>query len=91
MIQDLSDAEITIEITDSKTDVLNEVRMLCFCSFSFMFWLISISKLALSANKGHLAFSLDTGVVGVVDLSNNVVTKMQDKHENVGFFFAIII
>ena len=48
-----------------------------------MIWLIRISKLALSANKDHLAFSLDTGVVGVVDLSNNVVTKMQDKHENV--------
>jgi hypothetical protein len=27
---------------------------------------------------------MDSGVVGVIDLSDNTVTKMETKHENVG-------
>ena len=42
-----------------------------------------VSKLALNANKSHLAFGMDSGVVGVIDLSNNSITKMESKHESV--------
>jgi len=33
--------------------------------------------------KVHLAFGLDSGVVGVVDLSNNSITKMGSKHDSI--------
>lgn len=42
-----------------------------------------ISKLALNANKSHLAFGMDSGIVGVLDLSNNSITKMKSKHDSV--------
>ena len=42
-----------------------------------------VSKLALNASKSHLAFGMDSGVVGVVDLSNNSITKMESKHDSV--------
>ena len=42
-----------------------------------------ISKLSLNANKSHLAFGMDSGVVGVVDLSNNSITRMESKHDSV--------
>jgi len=37
----------------------------------------------MSADKSHLAFSLDSGAVGVIDLSTNVVVKMAEGHESV--------
>ena len=42
-----------------------------------------ISQLSLNSNKSHLAFTMDSGLVGVIDLSNNTVTKMETKHESV--------
>ncbi|KAF8969646.1 WD40-repeat-containing domain protein [Flammula alnicola] len=42
-----------------------------------------LNELALNANKSHLAFTMDSGFVGVIDLSNNSVTKMDTKHDNV--------
>lgn len=49
-----------------------------------------ISKLALNANKSHIAFGMDSGVVGVVDLSNNSVTKMESKHDSVSGKFLTV-
>ncbi|KAF9479303.1 WD40 repeat-like protein [Pholiota conissans] len=42
-----------------------------------------LNELALNANKSHLAFTMDSGVVGVIDLSDNSITKMETKHENI--------
>ncbi|KAF8912110.1 WD40-repeat-containing domain protein [Gymnopilus junonius] len=42
-----------------------------------------LNELALNANKSHLAFTLDSGVVGVVDLSDKTITRMQTKHDSV--------
>lgn len=42
-----------------------------------------ISKLSLNSNKSHLAFTMDSGLVGVIDISNKTVTKMETKHESV--------
>lgn len=42
-----------------------------------------ISQLALNSNKTHLAFSMDSGVVGVIDLSNNDIIKMKTNHTSV--------
>jgi len=43
----------------------------------------ALNELALNSNMSHLAFTLDSGVVGVVDLSNNRVTKMQHRHKSI--------
>jgi len=37
----------------------------------------------LNVNKSHLAFSMDSGIVGVVDLSTKVVSRMNPKHESI--------
>ncbi|KAF8197518.1 WD40-repeat-containing domain protein [Pholiota molesta] len=42
-----------------------------------------LNELALNADKSRLAFTMDSGVVGVIDLSDNTVTKMETKHENI--------
>ncbi|KAJ3509300.1 hypothetical protein NLJ89_g5297 [Agrocybe chaxingu] len=42
-----------------------------------------LNELALNMNKSHLAFTLDSGYVGVIDLSTNAVTRMEIKHESV--------
>ncbi|KAF8163623.1 WD40-repeat-containing domain protein [Crassisporium funariophilum] len=42
-----------------------------------------LNELALNADKSHLAFTMDSGVVGVVDLSNNSVIRMETKHDSV--------
>ena len=47
--------------------------------------LTSIRKLALNANKSHLAYTTDSGLVGVIDLSDKSITKMETKHESVRF------
>ncbi|KAF5386665.1 hypothetical protein D9615_001565 [Tricholomella constricta] len=41
-----------------------------------------LNELALNTNKTHLAFSMDSGVVGVVDLATKVVSRMKTKHES---------
>lgn len=82
MIQTLEDATFTIELGESDEDILNEVRaLICILSRNF---LKGLSKLALNINKTHLAFSTDSGTVGVLDLSTNVVSRMKTKHESVG-------
>jgi len=42
-----------------------------------------LNELALNVNKSHLAFSMDSGLVGVIDLSNHSITKMGSKHYNI--------
>jgi len=42
-----------------------------------------LSKLSLNSNKSHLAFTMDSGFVGVIDISDNAITKMETKHESV--------
>lgn len=51
--------------------------------------LSGISQIALNINKSHLAFSMDSGVVGVVDLSTKTITRMKTKHESVGMIFGL--
>ncbi|KAF9469370.1 WD40-repeat-containing domain protein [Collybia nuda] len=42
-----------------------------------------LNELSLNITKSHLAFSTDSGVVGVVDLSTKVVSRMKTRHESV--------
>ncbi|KDR73652.1 hypothetical protein GALMADRAFT_280791 [Galerina marginata CBS 339.88] len=63
MIQTLEDAQVTIQVGEGETDILNE--------------------LALNANKSHLAFTMDSGYVGILDLAEKTFTKMETKHNSV--------
>ena len=51
--------------------------------------LSGISQIALNINKSHLAFSMDSGVVGVVDLSTKTISRMKTKHESVCTIFGL--
>lgn len=42
-----------------------------------------LNEIALNSSKSHLAFSMDSGVVGVVDLASKVISRMKTKHESV--------
>jgi len=79
LIQNLEDAIVSID-TGEPEDILNEVSsQIPFEELT----LSRISKLSLNSNKSHLAFTMDSGLVGVIDISNNAITKMETKHESV--------
>ena len=80
MILNLEDALVTINVGETKEDILNEVSV---DFFSLKHKLDCISKLALNASKSHIAFGMDSGIVGVIDLSNNSITKLESKHDSV--------
>ncbi|KAJ7271949.1 WD40 repeat-like protein [Mycena haematopus] len=42
-----------------------------------------LNELALNSGKSHLAFSTDSGAVGVVDLSTKTITRMKTGHSSV--------
>ncbi|KIM48722.1 hypothetical protein M413DRAFT_15055 [Hebeloma cylindrosporum] len=42
-----------------------------------------LNELSLNSNKSHLAFTMDSGLVGLIDISNNTITRMETKHESV--------
>ncbi|KAK7054664.1 hypothetical protein VNI00_003127 [Paramarasmius palmivorus] len=42
-----------------------------------------LNEITLDTGKKYLAFSTDSGVVGVVDVTTKEVTKMKSKHENI--------
>lgn len=51
--------------------------------------LTQISKIDLDPTKKHLAFSTDSGVVGVVDLTSLLVAKMKEQHTSVSLTLVI--
>lgn len=88
IIQVPEDAILTMELAESEEETLNEVRV------TTIIWihngvLSGISQIALNINKSHLAFSMDSGVVGVVDLSTNTISRMKTKHESVRTLFDL--
>ncbi|KIK90563.1 hypothetical protein PAXRUDRAFT_831601 [Paxillus rubicundulus Ve08.2h10] len=42
-----------------------------------------VNELLINAKGTHMAFCTDSGSVGVVDLSNNKVTRMRNSHDNI--------
>ncbi|KAG5642878.1 hypothetical protein DXG03_001920 [Asterophora parasitica] len=42
-----------------------------------------LNELALNTSKTHIAFSMDSGTVGVVDIATKVLSRMKSKHESV--------
>jgi hypothetical protein len=44
------------------------------------------SQLSLNQRNSQLAFCLDSGTVGVVDLSTKQITRMKTSHDNVCIF-----
>ncbi|KAF5315596.1 hypothetical protein D9611_005050 [Ephemerocybe angulata] len=42
-----------------------------------------VNQLSLNGNKSHLAFGLDSGIIGTVDLNTGAVTKLKQKHDSI--------
>jgi len=80
MIQTADDAILTVDLAESEKDTLNEVRVIDYMHHGV---LSGISQITLNINKSHLAFSMDSGVVGIVDLSTMAISRMKTKHESV--------
>jgi hypothetical protein len=85
MIQIADNAILSMDLADSEEETLNEVRVIIIYARNGV--LSGISQIALNVNKSHLAFSMDSGVVGVVDLSTKAVSRMKTKHESVCMTF----
>lgn len=81
MIQTLDDALVSLTVGETEDDLVNQV---CFSrppiSAKWVLTRLRLSKLALNGNKSHLAFGLDSGVVGLVELGKKEVKKLQQKH-----------
>ena len=58
-----------------------KLHLYTFCALNVF------SQLSLNSNKSHLAFSMDSGAVGVVNLGTKEVVKMKTGHESVRFVF----
>jgi hypothetical protein len=86
MIQIADNAILSMDLADSEEETLNEVRVTIII-YARNGVLSGISQIALNVNKSHLAFSMDSGVVGVVDLSTKAVSRMKTKHESVCMTF----
>lgn len=87
MIQNTDDAVSSIDLGESPDVVLNEVGAISFlCEIT----LIRSSKLALSSDKSHLAFGLDSGEVGVMELSSETIIRMGDKHSSVSWLNFVL-
>lgn len=75
------DAVLNLELGEDDEDVLNEV---CVWKTHRRFLPLNrISQLALSSNNKTLAFSSDSGTVGVVDIFTRNITRMKVKHNSV--------
>ena len=84
MIATADDASASLELGEDDDDVLNEVRKISeLLVLSGSTDVHSISKLSISENGKQLAFTSDSGCVGVVDLSSHTVTRMKSRHNTV--------
>jgi hypothetical protein len=88
IIQVVDDAILIMELAESEEETLNEVRVTAII-YMHNGGLSGISQIALNINKSHLAFSMDSGVVGVVDLSTKTISRMKTKHESVCTIFGL--
>lgn len=85
MILTASDAIESVQLGDNEEEALNEVSH--WISFPdhllFASVLNGISQITLNHNESKLAFTMDTGVVGVVDLITKKSSRMRVQHANV--------
>ncbi|PPQ63258.1 hypothetical protein CVT24_006783 [Panaeolus cyanescens] len=80
MIQSPENALETIDVGE-ESDVLNEVSTIILLISGSR--LNRFSKLSLNADKTHIAFSTDSGLVGIVDIATKNVSIMETKHESI--------
>ncbi|KAJ2929583.1 hypothetical protein H1R20_g7512, partial [Candolleomyces eurysporus] len=73
MIQTLEDALGTISVGETEDDLVNQVCNIPHLEF----------KLSLNGNKSHLAFGLDSGIIGIIDLTSGSLTKLKQKHDSI--------
>jgi len=83
MILSLSDAVETLQLGDNEEEeALNEVSHLCSVQ-ALVNMVNGISQISVNHNKTKLAYTMDSGVVGIVDLSTKISSRMKVKHANV--------
>ncbi|KAF8643822.1 hypothetical protein AX16_008840 [Volvariella volvacea WC 439] len=75
MIQGPDDALIKVDVTDAEGDEINEVRNAPTAALE--------SQISINYDKTQLAFSLDSGIVGVVELEGHTVKRMGNSHGSV--------
>ena len=76
-----------LDIGEDDDDFLNEVWLQAFgCPEGIN--VLPVSQLSISENGKYLAFSSDSGAVGVVDLASKVITRMKNCHTNVSYVIA---
>lgn len=81
MILAASDAHTSLALGEDEEDLLNEVRRTTGYHQNGIS--VFTRQLGLSDSKKHLVFSTDAGTIGVVDLSDNQVTRMKTSHTTV--------
>ena len=83
MILALSDAVETLQLGENEEEeALNEVSHLCSVP-ALVIMVNGISQISVNHNKTKLAYTMDSGVVGIVDLSTKISSRMKVKHANV--------
>jgi hypothetical protein len=80
MVMTAADASFAYNVCEGDDDVLNEVRSyLCLSVFTYFM----LRKISLDASAKNIAFSTDSGHVGILNLQSKSVIRMKAKHETV--------
>jgi|SRR5882762_5965491 len=85
LIQSSENALVAVQISENDGDAVNGVRSQTFHSVR----LRTYSQISISTNQKSLAFTLDSGVVGVVDLLKNSVRMMKTPHSSVSIDMSV--
>ncbi|RXW22071.1 hypothetical protein EST38_g3782 [Candolleomyces aberdarensis] len=83
MIQMLDDALGTISVGETEDDLVNQVCSIPHLELSVRLTWLCRSKLSLNGNKSHLVFGLDSGIIGIIDLTSGSLIKLKQKHESI--------
>jgi hypothetical protein len=90
MILVLNDAVETLKLGENEEEeALNEVSHL-FSVPTIVIMVNGISQISVNHNKTKLAYTMDSGVVGIVDLSTKISSRMKVKHANVSPYIVYI-
>ena len=82
MILTSCDAHTELVVGADDNDLVNEVRII-ESNAIFILRIGRSGQLTINARGDRLAYCLDSGVVGVIDLSNNKVVRMKKCHDSV--------
>jgi hypothetical protein len=79
LVQSHENAVTVIQVGEDEGDVVNEVSV----TTSPVAFLRTYGQICLSDNQKTLAFTMDSGTVGVVDLATKSIQRMTTQHNSV--------